>query len=154
MTVPSGSFDRAMILAGHGSLGDRSAQYHPICSNSNGRSGEHIANQGTVGTHGESGTENPEDILCLGVVEKIDLASGTSREGGPNIEYELGIWVSLSVKIDDRIVQSDVDSRPVHIESGCERHAPHFGRQGGSNHISSLLPGGQSVCSTGIAFQR
>jgi hypothetical protein len=79
-----------MSLAGHGSLCDGSTHDAPICSNGNGRSGEHIANQDTVRAHGESGTENPKDVFFPGVIEKHNFAVGTSREGGTGIEDKHG----------------------------------------------------------------
>jgi hypothetical protein len=79
-------------------LGDGSTQDLLICPNSDGRSSENGAYQDAVGAHGESGTENPEDILYLGAISKLDTAVGTGREGGAGMEDEYGVLVSLSVK--------------------------------------------------------
>jgi hypothetical protein len=49
--------------------------------------------------HGESGTENPEDVLFPGAVQKHNFAVGTSRECGTHIEDKHGEQV-ISVKID------------------------------------------------------
>jgi hypothetical protein len=71
--VASGRFDSTMSLAGHGSLCDGSTHDSSIGSNGNGRSGEHIAHQDTVGTHGKSGTENPKDVVVPGAIQKHNL---------------------------------------------------------------------------------
>jgi hypothetical protein len=54
-------------------------------------SSEHILNQDTVGTHGESSTENPKDVFFHGAVSKHNVAVGTSREGGTHIEDKHGV---------------------------------------------------------------
>jgi hypothetical protein len=145
--VAAASFDSTGSLAGHGGLCDGSTHDLGVCSDSNGRSGEHIAHQDTVGAHGESGTEDPKHIFFLGAVQKHNSAFGTSREGGTGIEDKHGARVSLSVKIDLRIGRSYVDGRLVGIDSRGERHAPHLGKHGLSiRHCSSNLPGGQSIC--------
>jgi hypothetical protein len=82
------------MSAGHGSLCDGSTHDSSIGSNGNGRSGEHIAHQDTVGTHGKSGTENPKDVVVPGAIQKHNFAVGTSREGGTGIEDKHGAWVS------------------------------------------------------------
>ena len=80
------SFDSTGSLAGNGGLCDGSTHDLGVCSDSNGRSGEHIAHQDTVGTHGERGAENPKDVFFPGAVLKHNSAFGTSREGGTGIE--------------------------------------------------------------------
>jgi hypothetical protein len=70
-------FDSTMSLTGHGSLCDGSTHDSSIGSNGNGRSG--IAHKDTVGTHGESGTENPKDVVVPGAIQKHNFAVGTSR---------------------------------------------------------------------------
>jgi hypothetical protein len=69
--VPSAGFDSTVSLTGHGGLGNGSTHDLPICPNSDGSSGEHVTHQNAVGTHGERGTEDPEDILFLGSILKF-----------------------------------------------------------------------------------
>jgi hypothetical protein len=48
--------------------------------------------------HGETGTEKPEKILCLGAIKKHKFAACKSREGAADIEDKHGVLLSLSVK--------------------------------------------------------
>jgi hypothetical protein len=153
--VPSAGLDSTSSLTGHGSLCDGSTHDAPICSNGNGRSGEDIANQDTVGTHGESGTENPEYIFSSGTVQRHNFAVGTSREGGTDIEDKHGAGVSPSVKI-YLTIGCYVDGQLISMDSGFERHAPHFGKHAGliTLRCTSHLPGGQSICGAESGIRR
>jgi hypothetical protein len=99
----------AMIFTGDGSFGKNSTTNCPICPNSDSRSGENGPNQEAVSTHGESGAKNPVDILFLGTVYKVEIAAGTGSEGATGLEDKHGVRITLSVKSDLRIGQSDVD---------------------------------------------
>jgi hypothetical protein len=155
--VSSARFNSTRSLAGHGSLCDGSAHDFGVGTNCNGRSGKHIAHQGTVGAHGKTRTENPENIFRLGAVEKYNFTASTRRKSGADIEDKHGVLVSVSVKIDLRHfqehAQSMIDGRLVDIDSGGERHAPHLGKHGGpSCHCNSRLPGGESIFGAGSAI--
>jgi hypothetical protein len=51
---------------------------------------EHIAHQDTVGTHGESGTENPKDVVVPGAIQKHNLLLALVVRVGTGIEDKHG----------------------------------------------------------------